>query len=135
MRVLGIDYGSRRTGIALGDTEAKIASPWRVIEAEEIADVIREIKTIIEEEQIGQIVVGVPRPLRNRDQENGQVMEVKNFITELRTLSLPVHEEDEVLSSGLAGQQMLERGQKGKRDDLAAAVILQSWLDRHAVSS
>jgi putative Holliday junction resolvase len=135
MRVLGIDYGSRRTGIALGDTEAKIASPWRVIEAEETADVIQEIQTIIREERIGQMIVGVPRPLRDRDQENDQVVKVKNFITELRKLALPVHEEDEVLSSGLAGQQMLERGQKGKRDDLAAAVILQSWLDRHAVSS
>ncbi len=135
MRILGIDYGSRRTGIALGDTEAKIASPWRVIEAEEIADVIREIETIIQQEQIGQLIVGIPRPLRDRDQENGQVIAVKHFITELRKLSLPVHEEDEALSSGLAGQQMLERGQKGKRDDLAAAVILQSWLDRHAVSS
>lgn len=134
MRVLGIDYGARRTGIALGDTEAKIASPWRVIEVKDVTGLIQEIKTIVEQEQIGQIVVGVPRPFRGRDEDNQQVLEVKDFIKELGVLSVPIHEEDEVLSSGLASQHMRERGEKGKRDDLAAAVILQSFLDRHAVS-
>lgn len=130
MRVLGIDYGSKHVGVALGDTEAKIASPWTVFTGDSRLDVLRKIHEIAARERVETIVVGVPRPLGDRDLENEQVMEIRAFIKDLGAQGIPVVEEDEVLSSRLAASQMRDRGEKGKRDDLAAATILQSWLDR-----
>ncbi len=130
MRVLGLDYGSKRIGVALGDTETRIASPWCVIEVKNWNAARLAITELVVREKIKHIVVGIPRPLQQRDVENIQVQEVKRFIEELRIQGLSIEEEDEVLSSRLAASQMIQRGQKGKRDDLAACVILQSWLDK-----
>lgn len=130
MRLLGIDYGSRRVGVALGDTETKIASPWTVITSDERLDVLRRIHDIVDRERIDAVVVGIPRPLRGGDEENRQIRETRSFISDLVTQGLIVHEADEALTSKMASAQMAERGEKGKRDDLAAANILQSWLDR-----
>ena len=130
MRVLGIDYGSVRVGLSLGDTETRLASPWTVVPHEGALALCARIHDIILREQVGAIVVGVPRPLRDPTYENEQVREVRKFIKNLAGLGIPIHEEDEVMSSGLAARQAQEMGEKGKRDDLAAAVILQSWPDR-----
>lgn len=130
MRVLGIDYGSKRVGVALGDTETKIASPWTVFTGDSRLDVLRKIHELAGREHIDTIVVGVPHPLGDRGLENEQVKETKLFIKDLEAQGVPVVEEDEALSSRLAASQMQDRGEKGKRDDLAAANILQTWLDR-----
>lgn len=130
MRVLGIDYGARRVGIALGDTESRIASPWTVIETDSRLDLMRRLHEIVALEKIETVVVGVPRPLGDRSRETDQAKEIRSFIEDLKAQGVPVVESDETLSSKLAAAQMRERGQSGKRDDLAAAAILQSWLDR-----
>ncbi len=133
MRVLGIDYGSKRVGVALGDTESRIASPWSIIEVDSRLEVLRRIMDFVKNEGAEKIVVGVPRPLGDQKFENEQVKEVRLFIKDLEAQGIPVEEADETLSSKLAAGQMIERGEKGKRDDLAAAAILQSWLDGHAL--
>lgn len=135
MRILGLDYGSKRIGVALGDTESRIASPWQVIEVRSRDQVLNEIRDLIQREKIEKMIVGVPKPLGERERENDQVREVRSFIEELDVLNVAVEEEDEVLTSRLAASQMRERGEKGKRDDLAAANILQSWLDRNVLPS
>ncbi len=132
MRLLGLDYGSKRIGVALGDTESRIASPWQVIEVRNREQVLNEIRELVKRERADKLVVGVPHPLGDRSLENDQVKEVREFIHDLAALEIPVEEEDEVLTSRLAASQMRERGEKGKRDDLAAANILQSWLDRRS---
>lgn len=136
MRVLGIDYGAKRVGLALGDTETKIASPWSVVPNEGALALLAKLHAVITEEQVKTVVIGIPRPLRAPDVENDQVREVRKFVEGLSGLGIEVHEENEAMSSGLAARQAQEMGEKGKRDDLAAAVILQTWLDRgDAVSS
>lgn len=136
MRILGIDYGSKHVGIAIGDTESKIATPWSVLPNEGSLALLARIHDLATQEQVGAIVVGVPRPLRHPKTENDQVRDVRKFMEGLSGLGVEIHEENEVMSSGLAARQAQEMGEKGKRDDLAAAAILQSWLDRQdAVSS
>ncbi len=135
MRILGLDYGSARIGVALGDTETKVASPWRILVNEDQQDAIERILEIARQEKADQVVIGIPRPLNDPTRETDQAKEIRVFAEALRVAGATVIEEDETLSTAMAGQQMQERGEKGKRDDLAAAVILQSYLDRYGVSS
>ncbi|MBU2613094.1 Holliday junction resolvase RuvX [Patescibacteria group bacterium] len=130
MRVLGIDFGGKRVGVALGDTESCIASPWAELPGEDRLDLLRRIHEIAEREGVGTIVVGVPRPLGKQSRETNQAKTIRAFIEDVKAQGLPVVEADETLSSKLAATQQRERGESGKRDDLAAAAILQSWLDR-----
>lgn len=137
MRVLGIDYGAARIGIALGDTDSRIASPWCVLERREksLEGVLEKLKEVITVEKIELLVIGVPRRLHDQTEESAQVKEVQAFIQALQALALPIIEENETWSTQLAARQLRERGERGKRDDLAAAVILQSYLDRYALSA
>lgn len=135
MRVLGIDYGRERTGVALGDTETRLASPWTVIRAKTHGEIVDALRKIVLNERVLRIVVGVPHPLDGSGNANAQIEEVRDFIASLRVLDVEIEEEDERLTSQLAAAQMRERGEKGKRDDLAATAILQSWLDRQARTS
>jgi putative holliday junction resolvase len=129
MRILGIDYGAARIGMALGDTESRIASPWGVIEVASERDTLATLREIVARDEVAQIVIGVPRPLRDQSSESDQTREVRAFIASLASLHIPITEADETLSSKLAATQVAERGERGKRDDLAAAAILQSYLD------
>lgn len=130
MRILGIDYGEKRVGIALGDTESGIATPWGVVPNEGSLALLARIHDIVERDLVGAIVIGIPRPLRDASMENEQVLAVRSFMGGLEGLGIPVHEEDEALSSRLAARQAEEMGEREKRDDLAAANILQTWLDK-----
>lgn len=135
MRVLGIDYGAARIGIALGDTESCIASPWKILDGRDRKTLMQELIQIIQAERVEALVVGMPRRLHDQAEESTQTQEVRAFIFGLHELALPVFEENETWSTQLAARQMKDRGEKGKRDDLAAAVILQSYLDRYALSA
>ena len=135
MRILGIDYGAARIGVALGDTDSGIATPWAVLENLGHGEVVKQIKLMCEREQAERVVVGVPRPMRDTGMENEQVKEVRLFITDLRSSGIPVDEEDETLTSRLAARHVHAAGGKGKRDDLAAAAILETWLGRHVLPS
>lgn len=130
MRILCLDYGSRRVGVALGDTETRMASPWDIWDGSDEDALVRRVRETLAREQIEKVVVGIPRPLGDRSRETDQAKEIRIFIARLRQEGIPVEEEDETLSSALAARQTREAGQRGKRDDLAAAVILQSYLDR-----
>lgn len=134
MRVLGIDYGSARVGLALGDTDSRIATPWNVVPNEGTLAVLAHIHEIVERDRVEAIVIGVPRPLSNASSENAQVRETQEFIEAVRGLNIPIHEENEAMSSGLAARHVQEIGERRKRDDLAAAAILQTWLDRQGKS-
>lgn len=129
MRILGIDYGSRRIGLALGDTESCLATPFKVMENTDLEDVIERILRMISEEEVEEVVVGVPQT------PDGEAMSetsksVLAFIQQLREKGLKIHEENELLSSKVAAAQVKETGRKEKRDDLAATAILQTYLDR-----
>ena len=141
MRALGIDHGSKRVGLALGDTESRVASPWGVITEPDPLALLARIHDVIARDMVEAIVVGIPKSLKDHAHQNAQTHEIKKFIEAIKGLGLPVHEVSEVMSSKLAATQMedahpVERGRKRgagaleKRDDLAAANILQTWLDR-----
>lgn len=130
MRVLGIDYGAKRVGIALGDTESRIASPWSVLSNDGTEKLIDEISEIMDREDAPKVIVGLPVPLVHRDHPTEQTEEVQVFIDALKGAGLDVEAVDEALSSKLAAIFAREAGHKEKRDDLAAATILQTWLDR-----
>jgi putative Holliday junction resolvase len=142
MRVLGIDYGSKRVGIALGDTETRIASPWEVLVNDAGLEALAaKIADIVEREDAEKVVVGIPRPLQQADLENDQVREIRGFIVVLRDAGLDVVEWDEALTSKLAalhereGRPLTAAGRTsskgGKRDDLAAAAMLEGWLQAY----
>ena len=90
---------------------------------------VARLKDIVDRDQVTTVVVGIPRPLRDTSAENEQVRAVRSFIESLKGLGVEVVEADETLTSRLAAKQALEAGEREKRDDLAAAAILQTWLD------
>lgn len=133
MRSLGLDIGDRRIGVALSDPEGILASAFSVIERKDDSLAIKDIVDIVNEQRVGQVVVGLPRSL---DGGLGwQVTKVKEFVRRLsRYTKVPVEYRDERLTTVMA--RRLRRalgGKKGRgkvRDDAqAAAIILQSYLD------
>lgn len=132
MRYLAIDYGSKRTGMAICDAEERLASPYAVIENPKI--VLDKISETVKKEQIEAIVVGLP--LNMDDSEGPQAKLVLKFAEQLKSLvDIPVQFQDERLSSFSAEQKLLSgdytRKKKKKRlDAVAAAEILQAFLER-----
>ncbi len=139
MRVLGIDYGARRIGLALSDATATLASPWRLLqrppsEAETLRLVVAEIAALASEDDgLEAVVVGWPRRLDGTP--NNQTPIVETFARTLEAqVPVPVILQDERLSSReaetrLAVREPDWRKRKQKLDAAAAAVILQDYLD------
>lgn len=132
MRYLGIDYGRKRTGVAICDEKERIASPLTVITGQR--DLVSRITEIAEREQAGGIVVGLPL---NMDGSEGKATKVvREFGARLaEAMGVQVLFHDERLSSFDAEQKLIEadlsRKKKKKRiDAVAAASILQSFLDQ-----
>ena len=139
VRVLGIDYGARRIGLALSDATATLASPWRLVqrppsEAETLRLMIKEIATLAaDDDGLGAVVVGWPRKLNGAP--TGHTPLVEAFANALRGhVTVPVVLQDERLSSHEAESRLAHREhdwrkRKAKLDAAAAAVILQDYLD------
>ena len=123
MRWLGIDPGEARVGIAACDPDERIAVPIEVVPA---AAAFPAIRSIAKREEIGGIVVGLPRLLGG---EEGAAAAAARVLGErLRTrLALPVEYEDERLTSVAAERSTLS---SRASDDLAAALLLQQFIDR-----
>lgn len=124
MKYLGIDYGSRRIGLALSDEERKLAFPYKILENKNDSYVAEELTGVIKKELVSEIVVGLP--LSFSGEENNQSRASRRFVDKvLRRLKLPVHFQNEILSSRAAKPGSA----KGKIDSAAAALILQDYLD------
>lgn len=133
-RILGIDYGTRRIGIAIADRETKIATPLTTIDGRN--DVTRDARAVVDlatRETAAEFVVGLPLNMDGTDSE--QTALTRRFSGELERLSqLPVHLFDERLSSYAADAVMddagiRQKGRKGLTDRVAAQKILQAFLD------
>lgn len=120
MRYLGIDYGSKRIGLAISDEEGKFAFPERIIISNKKSWEI--IKKICEEKQIAEIVIGLS--LNDKNQENEIVANTKIWSEKL--IKLPIYWENEFWTS-LEARRIQDKNQT---DDSAAALILQRFLDR-----
>jgi len=136
MRYLAIDYGSKRTGLAVCDAGETIASPYDVLHGQK--DLVPRIGRVVASENIEAIVLGLP--LNMDDSEGPQARKVRAFAKELQShISVPVYFQDERLSSFAAEQKLAEIGlSKDKKlerlDALAAAEILQAFLEQKARS-
>ncbi|MEK7498265.1 MAG: Holliday junction resolvase RuvX [Patescibacteria group bacterium] len=128
--ILGIDYGTKKIGLALGDEETKIATPWRVIENKSKATVLEELETVLIDYKITRIIVG--EPLSSSSERTPQTEITAKFIAFLeRNLSIPIETQDEFFTTKEARTIVHETGQKKHTIDAhAAAIILQSWLDK-----
>ena len=132
-RLLGIDYGEKRVGVAISDPTGTIASALDTILFKSKEDLFQQLKKRIALEDITGVVVGMPFGMKG--QVTAQTETVQKFISELRSqLSVSVNSADERLSSVEAGRVLREQGYQPSRnkamvDSTAAAIILQSYLD------
>ena len=128
MKLLGIDFGTKRIGLALGDTDTKLALPFRTIEND--GRVFDNLKKITETDLIESFVVGKPISLSGHD--TGDTIDaVKDFSAKIREKTgLPIIFEDERFTSDMADSMMKLYGEKADRDSVAAMIILQSYLDK-----
>ena len=125
MRYIGIDYGEKRIGLALSDPEGKIAMPFKTIA--NARRVLAEIAAIVKKEGAQKIVVGLPVPFSGGASLQTKV--VKEFAEKLRDIvGVPVDFENELLTTRLAERSGTP---KQKIDMAAAAIILQSYIDKH----
>jgi putative Holliday junction resolvase len=132
-RVLGIDYGDSRIGLAMSDPLKIIASPFKTIRNEGNKKCLQVFQSLIKEKDVEAIVVGLPIGLKG--QETVQTKKVREFANLLYALKLPIHLEDERLSSVSAEKSMIQQNiktghNKGLIDRRAAAIILQQFLDK-----
>lgn len=128
MKYLGIDYGMKRTGVAVTNTEGTMAVLKETIEADGQMAVIDRIKEIVEEDAIESVVVGVPRNMQNEDTEMTE--HVERFIEKLRNhVTIPVQSIDERLTTEMA-KTLLRGVSNEKRDSVAAQILLQNFIDQ-----
>ncbi len=132
-RSLGLDIGDKRIGVALSDPDGILASPITIIERRDDAAGVAAIIDIIDQQQVGQIVVGLPRSM---DGSVGrQAEKVQSFIQKLCSRTdVPVEFRDERLTTVSARRLMQSAGKKKSRekvrdDAIAAALILQGYLE------
>jgi len=124
-KYLGIDWGEVRIGLALGDGENKLATPFCVVKN------IDEILEIIAEEEIDEVVIGEPLAMVNSELINKE--KYLSFLEELKIkTNLPVKTLDERLSSKAADALSGDKKTKAPRDAIAAMLILQSFLDKES---
>jgi putative Holliday junction resolvase len=132
MRYLAIDYGDKRTGLAICDAEETIVSPLTVIHGQK--DLLKKIADIVEAENVEAVVLGLP--LNMDDSQGPQAKRVLNFADLLKAcINIPIHFQDERLSTfgaeGKLAAADFTRGQKKKRiDAIAAAQILEAFLEQ-----
>ena len=133
MRLLALDVGDRRIGVAMSDPDGILASPLTTLEREANDSSLNEILRIAEENDVGGIVVGIPYLMSGRVGPQARI--TMDYAASLaRRTDLPIHRVDERLSSVQAERMIRETGgrpseDKGKIDAVAAAVILQAYLE------
>lgn len=133
MRILALDHGTKRIGVAVSDETKTIAQPLEYIPAEPFAAFMDRLKKLLVEKEVDVILLGMPR---NMDGSYGPAAQkVDVFATVLRnTLTVPVKMMDERLTSAQANRILIQGGvrrdkRKEKVDKMAAAILLQSYLD------
>ncbi len=134
MRILGIDYGEKRVGLAISTPVGFIARGLPTIERMEGVDYLEELSDVIKEKEVGEIVVGLPKNMNDTIGEKAE--EVLVLVETLKSrFGIPVHTVDERLTTVRAHKVMSEakmskKGKKRRVDMVAAQFILQCHLDK-----
>lgn len=133
MRILAIDHGTRRVGLAISDELKILAHLLEPLPAEPLSELISSLKKLVTEKQVELILIGMPR---NMDGTYGPAAEkVREFISALQPeVSVPIQPRDERLTTVQAHRMLAQGGSKSRDrkeriDGSAAAIILQSHLD------
>jgi putative Holliday junction resolvase len=132
MRYLAIDYGTKRTGLAICDRAETIASPLAVIQGQK--ELLKKIAEVVETEQVEAVVLGLP--LNMTGTESAQTKLVLKFAEQLKDhLDIPVHLQDERLSSFSAEEKLssanfTKEKMRKRLDAVAAAEILEAFLEQ-----
>lgn len=133
-RILGIDYGKKRTGVAVSDPLGIFASPLETVPS---AKIVEYLKNYVQNETVSRFVVGYPMNLNNRPA--AAAADVDRFLKQLARHfpEIPVTLEDERFTSVLAFRSLIDSGvkkqdrrDKSAVDKVSAALILQTYLDR-----
>jgi len=136
MRVLAVDYGLARVGLALSDPEGRMAFPLATLSRTTRDKLFADLLAVIEKEGVERIVVGLPLTLDGGDSESTR--RARNFAASLaRRSPLPVELQDERLSTEAALEDLRQAGVRGKKkraavDQQAAVHILRTYLSRTA---
>ena len=133
MRILALDHGTKRVGVAVSDELKMIAQPLEFIPAEPFAAFLDRLKEIIREKEVELIVIGLPRNMNGS--YGPAALKVREFIAVLKDkIAVPIQTQDERLTSVQAQRFLIQGGvrraeRKIKVDQTAAAILLQSYLD------
>tara|TARA_B100000700_G_scaffold10332_1_gene10588 strand:+ start:5448 stop:5861 length:414 start_codon:yes stop_codon:yes gene_type:complete len=134
MRALGVDLGEKRIGIAVSDSNGKVATPLQVIiRSKSIKQDHKKISDLVDEWEADIVVVGMPYSLNGSKGLAAKTVEKE--VKELSSaLEVPVATQDERLTTAIAAKELAIQGLDSKKqrkviDQVAASVILQSWLD------
>lgn len=133
-RILAIDYGTKRLGLAVTDPQGIIATPLDTVASHEI---MNYLVNYISKEEVRCIVMGDPKTLHNKDSETSE--HVHTFANALKKKfpAIPIHFVDERFTSLIAKNSLIESGQNKKTrrdkavlDRVSATIILQTWLEQ-----
>jgi len=134
MRILAIDHGTKRVGLALSDETGTIAQPLQFLPAEPAARLFERLKQTVADRKVAEIIVGLPR---NMNGTYGPAAEkAREFVAALKqVLTVPIHTWDERLTTVQANRFLIDSGMRREKrkervDQTAAAILLQSYLDR-----
>jgi putative Holliday junction resolvase len=123
VKVLALDYGSARTGVAVSDPTGTLARPLEVVENASAPDGLKHLAELVEREEVEQIVVGLPVTLRG--ERGAQAEETEAFVSALREVTaVPIESFDERFTTKLAEAQPSE----APPDAVAAAHLLSTYL-------
>ena len=138
-RIIGIDYGRKRTGVAVSDPLGIFASALDTVQSAKIIDYL---KKYAEKENVVKFVVGYPVNMDNTPSEAARDVDVFLSLLKKNFPGVPVETEDERFTSVLAHRAMIDGGmkQKDRRDKasvdrISAAIILQSYMDRNSAGT
>ncbi|MBI2415721.1 MAG: Holliday junction resolvase RuvX [Candidatus Kerfeldbacteria bacterium] len=132
LKLLCLDYGQARVGLAIGDTSTNIALGKGVLEGLTQNRLIAKIKAIVNLEHIDRVIIGLP--LNMAGAATAMTDEVQRFVEKLRNhLTIPVQTLDERLTSQMADRLIVDLPKdQRKQDQVAAQIILQNYLDQLA---
>lgn len=130
-RVLALDYGKVRTGVAMSDPTGTIVHPHPPIAKANSSDGLATIQSLVASREVTRIIVGLPVGLSG--DETRQTAQCRSFAARLaRLVPVPVELHDERFTSKMADRTMAETGSGSSRDSLAASHLLQSWMEARA---
>src|SRR5262245_21980999 len=133
MRILALDHGTKRIGVAVSDELKMIAQPLEFIPAEPFVKFLERLREIIREKEVEMILVGMPRNMDGSYEPTA--LKVQEFVAVLKdAITIPIKRLDERLTSAQANRFLIQGGvrrekRKEKVDKTAAALLLQSYLD------